>query len=399
MNRDTLKRLIREEIQNLSEAVGVPANIDTLASEIYNQVVSEIDEGYDIMELMGEPIILQGDFNISDLNFNTVVVKLNFLPGDDYAFIGMDVATNLKGGKNFNLTVSKKEKFNMVIITFRFMVPIPQIKSMTGKDVKDFLTGQGRVEVIASLTHELKHFYDGFKSKDRKGEPIARRAAYKTYTEGGFPLKSLTEFMYNLYFTHEIENTVRSSELAGAIKAGEITKKDFYEFLTQNRVYQRLKLIRDYSFQDLKSELMGETDAIKKIFDANNVPYSKDDSDEKLVDTVLEIFVVTVADWKYSLLVDITRAFSKASASDKKQFFAQQKQDMARFEDNPQDYFEYEIKNASKEAGILMKKLSKLYSITPDDKPEVTNENIVDWKRWYKLMSENNPKKIVVPKK
>ena len=72
---------------------------------------------------------------------------------------------------------------------------------------------------------------------------------------------------------------------------------------------------------------------------------------------------------------------------------------MARFEDNPQDYFEYEIKNASKEAGILMKKLSKLYSITPDDKSEVTNENIVDWKRWYKLMSENNPKKIVVPKK
>lgn len=399
MNRDTLKQLIRKEIQNLSEAVGVPANIDTLASEIYNQVVSEIDEGYDIMELMGEPIILQGDFNISDLNFNTVVVKLNFLPGDDYAFIGMDVATNLKGGKNFNLTVSKKEKFNMVIITFRFMVPIPQIKSMTGKDVKDFLTGQGRVEVIASLTHELKHFYDGFKSKDRKGGSITRRAAYKAYTEGGFPLKSLTEFMYNLYFVHEIENTVRSSELAGAIRAGEITKKDFYEFLTQNRVYQRLKLIRDYSFQDLKSELMGETDAIKKIFDANNVPYSEDDSDEKLVDTVLEIFVVTVADWKYSLLVDITRAFSKASASDKKQFFAQQKQDMARFEDNPQDYFEYEIKNASKEAGILMKKLSKLYSITPDDKSEVTNENIVDWKRWYKLMSENNPKKIVVPKK
>jgi hypothetical protein len=45
-----------------------------------------------------------------------------------------------------------------------------------------------------------------------------------------------------------------------------------------------------------------------------------------------------------------------------------------------------------------MKKLSKLYSITPDDKPEVTNENIVDWKRWYKLMGENS-KKIVIPKK
>ena len=399
MNRDTLKQLIRKEIQNLSEAVGVPANIDTLASEIYNQVVSEIDEGYDLSELMGEPIILQGDFNISDLNFNAVVIKLDFSPSDDFAFIGMDVATGLEGGKNFNLTVPKKEKFNMVIITFRFMVPVSQVDDINGRNIKDFLTGQGRVEVIASISHELKHFYDGFKSKGRKGGSITRRAAYKTYTEGGFPLKSLTEFMYNLYFVHEIENTVRSSELAGAIRAGEITKKDFYEFLTQNRVYQRLKLIRDYSFQDLKSELMGETDAIKKIFDANNVPYSKDDSDEKLVDTVLEIFVVTVADWKYSLLVDITRAFSKASASDKKQFFAQQKQDMARFEDNPQGYFEYEIKNASKEAGILMKKLSKLYSITPDDKPEVTNENIVDWKRWYKLMSENNPKKIVVPKK
>jgi hypothetical protein len=398
MNRDSLKQLIREEIKNLSEAVGVPANIDTLAKDIYDQVVSEIDEGYDLSELMGEPIILQGDFNISDLNFNAVVIKLDFSPGDDYAFVGMDVATGLEGGKNFNLTVPKKEKFNMVIITFRFMVPISQIRDITGEDIKDFLTGQGRVEVIASLAHELKHFYDGFKSKGRKGGSITRRAAYKAYVEGGFPLKSLTEFMYNLYFVHEIENTVRSSELAGAIKAGDITKKDFYEFLTQNRVYQRLKLIRDYSFGDLKSKLMGETNAIKKIFDANGVPYLKNDSDEKLVDTVLEIFVATVADWKYSLLVDITRAFSKASASDKKQFFAQQKQDMERFEDNPQGYFEYEIKNASKEADILMKKLSKLYSITPDDKPEVTNENIVDWKRWYKLMGENS-KKIVVPKK
>ena len=398
MNRDTLKQLIRKEIQNLSEAVGVPANIDTLASEIYNQVVSEIDEGYDLSELMGEPIILQGDFNISDLNFNAVVIKLDFSPGDDFAFVGMNVATGLEGGKNFNLTVPKKEKFNMVVITFQFMVPISQIRDITGKDVKDFLAGQGRVEVIASISHELKHFYDGFKSKGRKGGSITRRAAYKTYTEGGFPLKSLTEFMYNLYFIHEIENTVRSSELAGAIRAGEITKKDFYEFLTQNRVYQRLKIIRDYSLQDLKSELMGEINTIKKIFNANGVQYSKNDSDETLVNTMLEIFVATIADWKYDLVVGITRAFSKASASDKKQFFAQQKQDMARFEDNPQGYFEYEIKNASKEAGILMKKLAKLYSITPDDKPETTNENIVDWKRWYKLMGENS-KKIVVPKK
>ena len=62
-------------------------------------------------------------------------------------------------------------------------------------------------------------------------------------------------------------------------------------------------------------------------------------------------------------------------------------------------YISDKIKNASKEAGILMKKLAKLYSITPDDKSEVTTENIVDWKRWYKLMSENNPKKIVIPKK
>lgn len=399
MNRDTLKQLIRKEIQNLSEAVGVPANIDTLASEIYNQVVSEIDEGYDLSELMGEPIILQGDFNISDLNFNAVVIKLDFSPGDDFAFVGMNVATGLEGGKNFNLTVPKKEKFNMVVITFQFMVPVSQIRDITGKDVKDFLAGQGRVEVIASISHELKHFYDGFKSKGRKGGSITRRAAYKTYTEGGFPLKSLTEFMYNLYFIHEIENTVRSSELAGAIRAGEITKKDFYEFLTQNRVYQRLKIIRDYSLQDLKSELMGEINIIKKIFNANGVQYSKNDSDETLVNTMLEIFVATIADWKYDLVVGITRAYSKAPTSDKKQFFAQQKQDMARFEDNPQGYFEYEIKNASKEAGILMKKLSKLYSITPDDKSEVTNENIVDWKRWYKLMGESNPKKIVVPKK
>ena len=126
--------------------------------------------------------------------------------------------------------------------------------------------------------------------------------------------------------------------MAGAIKAGDITKKDFYEFLTQNRVYQRLKTIRDYSFQDLKNKLMNDTDNIKNIFDANNVPYSENDSDEKLVDKILEIFVHTVADWKYDSLVALTRAFS--TAPNKKQFYAQQRQDMVRFKDNPQGYFE-----------------------------------------------------------
>jgi hypothetical protein len=397
MNRDTLKQLIREEIKNLSEAVGVPANIDALASDIYAKILSEVSSKKKAMDLL-VPIILQGDFNISDLNFDTIVVRFNFLPDDDFAFVGMNVSNNLEGGKHFNLTVPEMEKFNMVFININIAIPASKGKDTTIKEIKDFLEQQ-RVEITASFAHELKHFYDNFKAKGKKGAPITRRAAYKTYTEGEFPLRSLTEFMYNLYFIHEVENTVRSSELAGAIKAGDITKKDFYEFLTQNRVYQRLKTIRDYSLQDLKGELMGEVDTIKRIFDANGVPYSENDSDEKLVDTILKIFVDTIADWKYDTLVVLTRAFSKATASNRKQFFAQQKQDMARFENNPEGYFEYEIKNASKEAGILMKKLAKLYSITPDDKSEVTTENIVDWKRWYKLMSENNSKKIVVSKK
>lgn len=393
MNKEKLKQLIREEIQNMSEAVGVPANIDTTASDIYNQMLSEVGKRKNAIDLLA-PMVLQGNFNISDLNFDTVAIRFNFLPDDDFNFVGMNVASNLEGGRHFNLTVPKQEKFNMVIMSIQLTIPVSTGKNTTVKEIKNFLEQQ-RVEITASFAHELKHFYDNFKAKSGKGAPLSRRAAYKTYVEGGFPLESLTEFMYNLYFIHEVENTVRSSELAGAIKAGDITKKDFYEFLTQNRVYQRLKTIRDYSFQDLKNKLMNDTDNIKNIFDANNVPYSENDSDEKLVDKILEIFVHTVADWKYDSLVALTRVFS--TAPNKKQFYAQQKQDMARFKDNPQGYFEYEIKKTSKEAGILMKKLAKLYSITPDDKSEVTTENIVDWKRWYKLMGED--KKIVVPKK
>lgn len=393
MNKEKLKQLIREEIQNMSEAVGVPANIDTTASDIYDQMLSEVGKRKNAIDLLA-PIVLQGNFNISDLNFDTVAIRFNFSPDNDFNFVGMNVASNLEGGRHFNLTVPKQEKFNMVIMSIQLTIPVSTGKNTTVKEIKNFLEQQ-RVEITASFAHELKHFYDNFKAKSGKGAPLSRRAAYKTYVEGGFPLESLTEFMYNLYFIHEVENTVRSSELAGAIKAGDITKKDFYEFLTQNRVYQRLKAIREYSILDLKDKLMDETDIIKKVFDANGVTYSKNDSDEKLVDKILEIFVHTVADWKYDSLVALTRVFS--TAPNKKQFYAQQRQDMARFKDNPEGYFEYEIKNASKEAGTLMKKLAKLYSITPDDKSEVTTENIVDWKRWYKLMGED--KKIVVPKK
>ena len=107
------------------------------------------------------------------------------------------------------------------------------------KDIKEYLKKE-KNEIISSITHELKHKYDDYKKPKNS---LTARGEYSAYTNRGFgDIDPINKFLHHLYFTHSIENLVRPSELAGSIQSGEISKKDFYNFLMDNRIYKELNI-------------------------------------------------------------------------------------------------------------------------------------------------------------
>ena len=60
---------------------------------------------------------------------------------------------------------------------------------------------------------------------------------------------------------------------------------------------------------------------------------------------------------------------------------------LIRFENNPTEFFKYEIKNFNKVTNNMIKKLSKLYHIAIDNK---TNESVIDWGLYTKNLINKN---------
>jgi len=395
MKLDKLKQLIKEEVTNMLEAVGVPSNIENAATHLYDAILYNLNNtagvaDEDLTELERTTMSIPVNMDIAGVKIKKAKISFDFQSGSNWTWLGMAVASSLEGGKHFDLNVPKKAKFTEIEINISVMVPD---FNDTGRDVGLFFAKE-KVEMIGSLAHELKHFYDSFiKSKiDKPLSSIPKFAAYKAYSSNAFgQITPLNEFLYNVYFTDNMEILVRSSELAAMISAGKITKDKFYDFLTQNRVYQRLKIIRDYNYQELRDKLKEYVPTIKEAFENSDIDYDYFAPDDKIIDQVLEIFVNNVSTWKMQSTEKITYLYSNQNILDKLKFLQQQEKIARKFDNNFENYFKYEIAKSSKEAGQIMKKLAKLYSITPDS--EVTNESIINWEGWYGLLGKD--KKIV----
>lgn len=395
MKLQKLKQLIKEEITNVLEVVGVPSNIEAAATHIYDAIVYNLDNtkgitDENLSEIESITMSIPVNLSIADMNIKKVKINFEFVKDKKWSMMGMAVANPLEGGKHYNLVIPKKEKFKEINISVR--ISAPDFNS-TGKDVSKFFATD-KAEIVGSFAHELKHSYDAF-IKQKINKPltsIPKFASYKAYSTEAFgQITPLNEFLYNVYFVDNMEILVRPSELAAMISAGEITKDKFYDFLTQNRVYQRLKIIRDYSYQKLRDNLKAIMPLIKESLDTSNIDYNYDDSDDQIIDQLLEIFVGNVSSWKMEKMERITHAYSDQNFINKLSFLIQQQKIARKFDNDFEKYFEYEIAKTSKEADQVMKKLAKLYSITPDAQP--TNESIVNWELWYELLGKD--KKII----
>ena len=348
----------------LVERLGVPEGILDIAEEIYPKILLSIRDNDTVEMLENSSIYVNGDFNINDFNFNRILFNYKIFESDDLEIIGMSQSTNSKLTDKYKLKTIPSD--GMVELTIFISGP----KSIKGLNIKDLLEENKKI-VISSLSHELKHSYDDYKGG--LGD-VQLRSNYDVYTKKRFGIKPIDSFLERLYFTSSIESLVRPTEVASLLKMGNITKKEFYDFIKNDRTYKLLTELSKFNIEDWRNEIKEYIPEIIEFFESLEVEGVDVLDEDEIVDEFLKVCYVVIKNWKteetHNIFVNKEIEYLIGFIPEKEQMFRKHLNKINRFGDDYKKYYEYEAKTIRYVADNLRKKIAKLFDMAKDEKNE-----------------------------
>jgi len=368
----------------LNEALGVPEGILESAERLYKMCFSRISKITDPI-LNGSDkedykFIIRSKFKISDYTFTKINLTINFVETDQVDTVEL-YSMGINHQSQFNDRLLKLITImspNEVSISIQFaLTDTAKISDVIElcKRSKDIMT--------ASLSHELKHAYDHYK---KPTQSITQISKYQGLQKTGFQIKPISVFLYYLYFVHGVENLVRPTELSSLMKSNKIGKKDFYDFLTNSKMYTMMKNINNFTYEGLKSELKDYIPQIDEILDRVNEKTFN--TDEEKIDEILRLVYVNLINntlnTTKSIMVNNFTESMLGFAGEKDELFRKIVKSVLKFEDNEKKFYLFEEKKFKHISGIMMKKLSKLYSMAKDEKSSIKN-----WDLHHKINRTN----------
>jgi hypothetical protein len=203
------------------------------------------------------------------------------------------------------------------------------------------------------------------------------------------------------------ENLVRPVEIASEMRLNNVTKSQFYKFLTNNRVYQELQEIKNFTFEDfvrMIGESMGRVDALLDHFgdDTSNM------TDDEKIKRVLELVYINLVNNKMEIFMDMTTNRREELENQLRQMMGQPVDPMkgdigdvrkkffnyiTKFRDKPIEFFKSEIENLNYTANKILKRISKLYAMAQDDVQ--VSESIINWELHQQLMEKKYGKRKI----
>ena len=368
----------------LNEALGVPEGILESAERLYlmcfNRIVKITDPILNGSKKKEYNFTIKSNFKISDYTFTEISLSIDFVEVDQVDLVEL-----------YSMAFGHQSKFNDRSLKLVTIVSPNEVKisikfalTETAK-ISDVIESCKRSKDImtASLAHELKHAYDHYK---KPTESIPKMSRYHGVQQTGVPIKPISVFLHYLYFVHGIENLVRPTEFSSLMKSSKISKKDFYNFLTNSEMYTMMRDINNFTYEKLKSELKNYIPQIDGVL--NRFTNETFDTDEEKIDEILRIVYVN--------LVNNTLNTTKSIMSNnffeglmgfqgkKNEVFRKIVNYVIRFENNEKKFYLYEEKKFKHISGIMMKKLSKLYSMAQDEKSSIKN-----WDLHHKINRTN----------
>ena len=361
----------------LLERLGVPQGILETSEKLYEDLMEVLEQNtFDENENEYE-FDFDVNYKVSDLEIDSVNVffeinKWNDSSKTDYITLGFATTfeSEVEGDSEKLKIVTTFDEF---IIKFKFLVPQDwQFEGLIDLLKKD------KSDIITSLSHELMHAYDSYKSGY---DDAQQRAGYRAAQDLSFGIRPIDKFLHLLYFTHAIENVVRPTEIAMAIKLGEVNQKNFLNFLRNNETYKMLDDARNFSYEKLKTELKEYIPNIDKI--GEKINHDMGSNDEEKIDEVLRLVYVNLINNKGDAYIDLmTSNFMEkvlGLQGEKKKKLSKFLRKINKF-NNPEDFFKNEEKLFKFVANNMIKKISKLYDMTKSD-----NKSIKEWDLYHKV--------------
>jgi hypothetical protein len=428
--RKVVIKIIKEEFM-ISEKLGVPENIIEISQDLYEKILKELsNQNLKYQKKEKEFNFLFNffdlDYKISDYNIESISLVIQTLV---YEQLQEDVLVSMSFKLAPKIDYNKKtiypnydahrESLELVDLGMRFAFndypsdPKERLKSL-------FLNK--KTQIISSISHELKHAFDKFKNR---GQTISSLADYSTVQTLRFNISEIDEFLYNSYYMHFVENLVRPTEIATEIKLGNVDKKEFINFLKNNETYNRLLKIRNFSYSEMKQNLLKKSDEIRE----NLLSVGKSENNNNYIDTVNSFNTEELVDETLKLLFNNIASLGKKIVTDmlvetmmeefgfitdfnKLNYIESYVNKYKKYGKNYDKFFEDEEKRFKFTANRILKKIHKLYDMAKDNKDsnEKTNKlhkkitdkesvrlseeqknSIHDWDLYHKLKNDGNP--------
>lgn len=386
--RDLIKKILREE-------VGVPRGIVDSAQRLYNDIISRLKRktitGNSNFILTFKNV--NGKYSFSDFqDFESIKVEFEFKEYSEtdmhkgILILGMGHNGQSRLDDGFELINLDTDNINLSID-----LAIPEtINEIDNKIIIKTLEDNKQM-IVSSLSHELKHAYDGFK---KPSEGLKQRSQYNVYSGTRFGIEEIDEFVYFLYFITVIENLVRPSEIYSLMQQGEISQKDFLNFISSNRTYSTLKKINEFSVDKLIESLKQKPEQVDNLL-SNVEDYEMPDSvDEKINDLLKVIYLELQKKTLQRAHSMLTNNFFEAMfglSDEKMKFLNSFESEILKFKNNPLRYFEFQEKKFKFVSEKMMKRLSKLYSLAKPNPIKLVNKDPMTFEM---RMLESKPRNI-----
>jgi hypothetical protein len=354
----------------LSEEVGVPKNILISSEKLYKELLDNISSLTSVED--NYEFEIKSNFKISDLKFEQINIDLEIK-----VLEGMSEPDTISMGFKLQSKI-KEPKFNLEhqindIVDLNILIGFPNEWDLT--DLKNYIV-EDRVDITSSLAHELKHFFDYRMKPEGSGIEMMK---YKSYSETNIGIPPIDKFIFALYFTHSIENLVRPTQLASAVKSNNITQKEFYDFFVNSELFKTLKQIQTSSFENFIGEMFQYIPKIRKFLRDNaNITDAMSMSEYEVIDVVMDMTYNSLsnnqASTMHGMLISSPLEMLLGFMGDKEEFFDKFLRDIRKYEDGS-EFFESEFKFFERVSTKMIKKISKIYSLIPNINQTETNEN------------------------
>jgi hypothetical protein len=388
----------------INEKLGIPEGINKQATDIFNSIISKL-KSIEIPDYKNDDDILI-NLGLYDLNFKDLEIKqVPFdIKLDYYNHLEKPVLIGASYGNIPSFFNRDGEiRIKQDIKDSKFLLNLAVGDNLTPSDIEGAIIKDLTPSVIA---HEIMHLYDAYK---KKSTSVRSMSQYSSYKRGGLP-PVLSEFLYLLYYTTSIENTVRPTELYGMLLDEGITKKDFVNFLNKSNMIKTIDKAKNFSLDEYKlvlnhdpiiSEFLREVvkSGYKRIGDnaedSLNILFINISNGalETASDIFNDYFMQSVMDNPANRLLELIGLSDSVDFSKNQQIvdknFKKILNNYKKYENNPNGFFVNIQKMLNFVGDKMKRKLFKLYDMVPQTLNK--SESIINWEIYTKL---NANKKI-----